>query len=62
MAENPAFASAIELSQDFAQLIRERTPEQFDGWLGKALSSQLPSLVTFAQGLLLDYDALSLPV
>ncbi len=57
MAENPAFASAIELSQDFAQLLRERTPEQFDGWLGKALSSQLPSLVTFAEGLQLDYDA-----
>jgi transposase len=56
-AQHPALSKAIELSQDFAQLIRERMPEQFDGWLSRALSSQLKSLVTFAQGLLSDYDA-----
>jgi transposase len=55
--QHPALSTAIELSQDFAQLIRERIPEQFDGWLSRALSSQLKSLVTFAQGLLSDYDA-----
>ncbi len=57
MTQSPALAKAIELSQDFAQLIRERTPEQFDGWLSSALSSQLTSLVGFAQGLWEDYDA-----
>jgi transposase len=56
-AQHPTLSKAIELSQDFAQLIRERMPEQFDGWLSRALSSQLKSLVTFAQGLLSDYDA-----
>ena len=56
-SQHPAFADAIELSQDFAQMLRERTPEQFDNWLSRALSSQLPSLVAFAQGLLEDYDA-----
>lgn len=56
-AQHPALSKAIELSQDFAQLIRERMPEQFDGWLSRALSSQLKSLVTFAQGLLDDYEA-----
>ena len=55
--QHPALEQAIELSQDFAQLLRERTPERFDGWLSKALSSQLSSLVAFAEGLLLDYDA-----
>ena len=57
ITQSPALAKAIELSQDFAQLIRERTPEQFDGWLSRALSSQLTSLVGFAQGLWEDYDA-----
>ncbi len=56
-AQHPELSKAIELSQDFAQLLRERTPEQFDGWLSRTLSSQLKSLVTFAQGLLEDYDA-----
>ena len=56
-AQNPALSKAIELSEDFAELISERTPEQFDEWLSRALSSQLPSLVAFAEGLLLDYDA-----
>ncbi len=49
-SQHPALALAIELSQDFAQLIRERTPEQFDDWLSRALSSQLPALVAFAEG------------
>ncbi len=55
--QHPALALAIELSQDFAQMLRERTPEKFDDWLSKALSSQLKSLFAFAQGLLDDYDA-----
>ncbi len=57
IAQHPALAKAIELSQDLAQLIRERIPEQFERWLTRALSSQLSSLVAFAQGLLQDYDA-----
>lgn len=31
--QHPLLAKAIQLSQDFAQLIRQRTPEQFDEWL-----------------------------
>lgn len=56
-SQHPALALAIELSQDFAQMLRERTPKKFDDWLSKALSSELKSLVAFAQGLLDDYDA-----
>ncbi len=55
--QHPLLAKAIKLSQDFAQLIRERTPEQFDDWLSTALSSKLPALVAFAEGLMKDYDA-----
>ena len=57
IAQHPALAKAIELSQDLVRLFRERIPEQFDKWLTRALSSQIPSLVAFAQGLLQDYDA-----
>lgn len=55
--QHPLLAKAIQLSQDLAQLIRERTPEQFDEWLSRALSSKLPALVAFAEGLMKDYDA-----
>jgi transposase len=57
IAQHPALAKAIELSQDLAGLIRKRIPEQFDEWLRRARSSQISSLVAFAQGLLQDYDA-----
>jgi transposase len=57
MDQHPLLAKAIQLSQDFAQLIRERTPEQFDEWLSRVLSSKLPALVAFAEGLMKDYDA-----
>ncbi len=41
IAQHPQLAEAIELSQDFAQLVRNREPEQLDIWLTRAVGSHL---------------------
>ena len=56
-AQHPHIASAIELAQDFAQLVRTRSPEQLDPWLLRTLQSPLGALVRFAQGITDDYAA-----
>lgn len=53
----PDFAAAIQLTQTFTQLVRDRKPDQLDPWLQAALSSSLPALQRFAQGLQEDYAA-----
>lgn len=56
---------AIALGRQFAQIVRNRTPDQFDAWLERAATSGIGALRSFAQGLRRDYDAvkaaLSLP-
>jgi transposase len=56
-AQHPEVAAAIVLAQDFAQLVRERQPDQLDPWLARAAVSPLMSLQRFAKGLRDDYDA-----
>lgn len=53
----PALEKAVTLTQDFAQMVRQRQPDQFDSWLEKATQSQLPAFIRFAKGLNDDYDA-----
>jgi transposase len=50
-------AKAIELSQDFAELLRRRQPEKLDGWLKRAAQSALKAFERFAAGLRDDYEA-----
>jgi transposase len=50
-------AEAIDLAQDFPQLVRQRQPEGLDPWLQRAASSALEVLQRFAQGLSEDYEA-----
>ena len=50
-------AEAIDLAQDFAQLVRLRQPTQFDAWLVRASQSTLPPFQRFAKGLIDDYAA-----
>jgi transposase len=50
-------AEAIDLAQDFAQLVRQRQPAQLDPWLQRASNSMLDALRRFAQGLRDDYAA-----
>jgi transposase len=56
-ARHPEVAAAIAVAQDFAQLVRERTPEQLDPWLARAADSSLTPLQRFAKGLRDDYEA-----
>lgn len=56
-AQSPALQTAITLAQEFAQMVRQRQPEQLDAWLEQAACSQLKAFVRFAKGLYEDYDA-----
>jgi transposase len=56
-AQHPEVAAAIALAQDFAQLVRERTPERLDPWLARAADSSLTPLQRFAKGIRNDYEA-----
>jgi transposase len=50
-------AEAIDLAQDFTQLVRQRQPAQLDPWLKRAATSTLETLRRFAKGLQDDYAA-----
>ena len=52
-----AFAQAIALAQDFAQLLRARQPEQLDTWLQQAATSSLTVFRRLAQSFQRDYAA-----
>jgi transposase len=56
-AQHPEVAAAIALAQDFAQLVRERQPEQLDPWLARAAESPLAPLQRLAKGIRDDYEA-----
>jgi transposase len=56
-AQHPEVAAAIAWAQDFAQLVRERTPEQLDPWLARAADSPLTPLQRFAKGIRDDDEA-----
>src|SRR5207248_4726717 len=48
---------AIDLAQDFTQMVRQRQPEHFDPWLKRATTSPLDARQRFATGLRDDYAA-----
>jgi transposase len=50
-------AEAIDLAQDFAQLVRQRQPARLDPWLKRATTSALEAMQRFATGLRDDYEA-----
>jgi transposase len=56
-AQHAEVAEAIDLAQEFAQLVRQRQPTQLDPWLKRATTSTLEALRRFAKGLSEDYDA-----
>ena len=56
-AQSPEVAEAIDLAQDFAQLMRQRQPEHFDAWLERASAGTLEAVQRFASGLRDDYAA-----
>lgn len=56
-AQHPDLSTAIDLAQGFAQLVRQRLPEQLDPWLEQAIHSGLSPFHRFAKRLREDYDA-----
>jgi transposase len=56
-AHEGEIAEAISLTQDFADLVRQRKPEQLETWLERATASCLQAFKSFANGLRADYDA-----
>jgi transposase len=56
-AQQAEVAEAIDLAQDFVQLVRQRQPARLDAWLERAATSVLEALRRFAKGLYEDYDA-----
>ncbi|BBC26681.1 ISL3 family transposase [Pseudanabaena sp. ABRG5-3] len=57
VAQHSALALAVELADEFLQLLRQQRAEDFDDWLMKALKSSLKPFVQFAEGLFEDYAA-----
>lgn len=55
--QHPELAAAIDLTQGFTKLVRERLPQQLDMWLEQAMSSSMKLFQGFAQGLKEDYAA-----
>ena len=53
----PTLATAVELAEEFAALVRGRKPECLDLWLQRAQDNAVPALQHFAKRLLSDYDA-----
>lgn len=50
-------AEAITLTQDCADLVRQRPPDQLETWFTRAAASGLQAFKSFANGLRADYDA-----
>jgi len=57
-AQEPEVAEAIDLAQDFTQMVRQRQPESLDPWLQRVSTSTVEALQRFAKGLYEDYDAI----
>ena len=55
--QQPELTDAITLAQGFIELVRQRLPEDLDGWLAKAANSSIKVFQTFAKGLKEDYAA-----
>jgi transposase len=55
--QHPELATAIELTQGFTEMVRERRPQQFDDWLEQSMKSSIGLFQRFAQGLKDDYAA-----
>ena len=57
LSQQPELAEALQLTQGFLKLVRERLPEQLDTWLTQAKDSAVKGFQRFAKGLNDDYDA-----
>jgi transposase len=56
-AQRAEVAEAIDLAQDFAQLVRQQQPQALEPWLARAAKSAVGAFQRFAKGLRDDYEA-----
>ena len=57
LQQYPDLATAINLTQQFAELVRQRLPNQLDLWLEQASHSSIKQFQKFAKSLQEDYEA-----
>ena len=57
VAQHPDLAIAVDIADEFLQLLRQQQADTFEVWLMKALKSSLKPFQTFAEGLSNDYAA-----
>ncbi|MBA3767877.1 MAG: transposase [Acidobacteria bacterium] len=55
----PQIEQAKQLAQEFIRIVRERSSNQFNGWLRSAMQSKLKEFVSFARGLSEDHQAVT---
>jgi transposase len=55
--QDERLAAIVSLTEDFARMVRGRTPESLDDWLVAVQLSPLPELKRFASGVRRDYAA-----
>ena len=56
-AQHADVAEAIDLTQDFAQFVRQRQPQALEPWLARAAKSAVGAWQRFVKGLRDDFDA-----
>jgi len=56
LQQQPDLAPAIELAQQFANLVRQREPQQLDLWLEQASTSPVKQFQNFTKSLQEDYE------
>lgn len=56
-AQEGDIVEAITLTQDFAELVRQRQPDQLETWLKRATASGLQAFKSLANGIWADYEA-----
>jgi transposase len=54
---DPQVALAVDLARQFLTMVRHRKTDRLDGWLDMVKTSQLPALISFANGLPKDLSA-----
>ncbi len=57
LQQHPDLVVAIQLAQQFADLVRQRQPGQLDPWLERASSSSIKQFQNLAKSLQEDYEA-----
>jgi len=54
---SPHLETTYQLVKEFLHMVRERTEEQLDAWLGAVQASHLKAFQTFVTGVQKDKDA-----